>query len=76
LVKESLRKKKEQGLVLGRRKGTEKNDDDLLTNPKYSEAIKYLLTGEYSYRDIRRMTEVSVNTILKINKALVNQNKK
>lgn len=76
LVKEGLRKRKEQGVILGRRKGTGKNDDDLLIDPKYAEVVKHLLTGDYSYRNISSMTEVSVNTVLKINKILVNQNKK
>jgi len=76
LVKEGLRKKKEQGVILGRRKGTGLTNEDLLNNPKYKDVINHILSNEYSMRDMAYMCKVSVNTVLKISKILVEQNKK
>jgi hypothetical protein len=73
LVKEGLRKKKEQGVILGRRKGTEKTDDEMLGNPKYKNVIVYLNHG-YSIRDAQSMTNVSKNTVNKISKILKKNN--
>jgi len=72
LVKEGLRKRKEQGVILGRRKGTPKSDERFLNDPKYKTTIDYLVTNQYSYREISSKTSISVNTILKLNKILKN----
>ena len=70
LVKEGLRKKKEQGVILGRRKGTGKSNEDTLNNPRYKDAINYLNTNEYSLREISSMCNLALNTVLKLSKIL------
>lgn len=69
LVKEGLRKKKEQGVILGRRKGTKKTDKDMLENPKYKDVIKHL-NEKHTIRDVSQMTNISINTVHKVYKIL------
>ena len=74
LVKEGLRKKKEQGIILGRRKGTKKTDEDVLGNLKYRDVIEYLKSDEYSIRTISQMTNIAVNSVHKVSKILKKNN--
>jgi hypothetical protein len=69
LVKEALRKKKEQGIILGRPTGTGKTDEVILNNPKYQPVIKYLNMG-YSMRKVAHLSNVALNTVLKVSKIL------
>jgi 5-methylcytosine-specific restriction endonuclease McrA len=74
LVKEGLRKKKEQGIILGRRKGTKKTDEDVLGNLKYKDVIEYLKSDKYSLRAISQMTNIAVNSVHKVSKILKKNN--
>lgn len=60
------------GGVLGRKQGSTKTDDDILNNPKYSDAIKRLKKGQ-TIRDIATCTNVSIGTVQKIRHILNNR---
>ena len=73
-VKVALQNLKDKGVVLGRPKNT--GDSKEKTVKKYPEVIKYLEKG-LSIREVARMTNVSVNTTLKVSHIIRNnlQNK-
>jgi DNA invertase Pin-like site-specific DNA recombinase len=73
-VKVALQNLKDKGVVLGRPKNT--GDSKEKTVKKYPEVIKYLEKG-LSIREVARMTNVSVNTTLKVSHIIKNnlQNK-
>ena len=62
-VKVALQNLKNKGVVLGRPKNT--GDTKEKTIKKYPEVIKYLEKG-LSIREVSRMTNVSINTTLKV----------
>jgi DNA invertase Pin-like site-specific DNA recombinase len=62
-VKVALQNLKDKGVVLGRPKNTGESKEK--TIKKYPEVIKYLEKG-LSIREVSRMTNVSVNTTLKV----------
>jgi DNA invertase Pin-like site-specific DNA recombinase len=66
-VKVALQNLKEKGVVLGRPKNT--GDSKEKTIKKYPEVIKYLEKG-LSIREVSRMTNVSVNTTLKVSQLI------
>jgi len=66
-VKVSLQNLKDKGVVLGRPKNT--SDSKEKTIKKYPEVIKYLEKG-LSIREVSRMTNVSVNTTLKVSQLI------
>lgn len=66
-VKVALQNLKDKGVVLGRPKNT--NDSKEKTIKKYPEVIKYLEKG-LSIREVSRMTNVSVNTTLKVSQLI------
>lgn len=66
-VKVALQNLKNKGVVLGRPKNT--GDTKEKTIKKYPEVIKYLEKG-LSIREVSRMTNVSVNTTLKVSQLI------
>jgi DNA invertase Pin-like site-specific DNA recombinase len=66
-VKVALQNLKDKGVVLGRPKNT--GDSKEKTIKKYPEVIKYLEKG-LSIREVSRMTNVSVNTTLKVSQLI------
>ncbi len=66
-VRVALQNLKEKGVVLGRPKNT--GDSKEKTIKKYPEVIKYLEKG-LSIREVSRMTNVSVNTTLKVSQLI------
>ena len=66
-VKVALQNLKNKGVVLGRPKNT--GDSKEKTIKKYPEVIKYLEKG-LSIREVSRMTDVSVNTTLKVSQLI------
>ena len=66
-VKVALQNLKDKGVVLGRPKNT--GDSKEKTIKKYPEVIKYLEKG-LSIREVSRMTDVSVNTALKVSQLI------
>ncbi len=66
-VKVALQNLKDKGVVLGRPKNT--GDSREKTIKKYPEVIKYLEKG-LSIREVARMTNVSVNTTLKVSQLI------
>jgi DNA invertase Pin-like site-specific DNA recombinase len=66
-VKVALQNLKNKGVVLGRPKNT--GDSKEKTIKKYPEVIKYLEKG-LSIREVSRMTNVSVNTTLKVSQLI------
>jgi DNA invertase Pin-like site-specific DNA recombinase len=62
-VKVALQNLKDKGVILGRPKNT--GDSKEKTIKKYPDVIKYLEKG-LSIREVSRMTNVSVNTTLKV----------
>ena len=66
-VKVALQNLKDKGVVLGRPKNTV--DSKEKTIKKYPEVIKYLEKG-LSIREVSRMTNVSVNTTLKVSQLI------
>ena len=66
-VKVALQNLKNKGVVLGRPKNT--GDSKEKTIQKYPEVIKYLEKG-LSIREVSRMTNVSVNTTLKVSQLI------
>ena len=66
-VKVALQNLKDKGVVLGRPKNT--GDSKEKTVKKYPEVIKYLEKG-LSIREVARMTNVSVNTTLKVSQLI------
>jgi DNA invertase Pin-like site-specific DNA recombinase len=66
-VKVALQNLKDKGVVLGRPKNT--GDSKEKTIKKYPEVIKYLEKG-LSIREVSRMTNVSVNTALKVSQLI------
>ena len=66
-VKVALQNLKDKGVVLGRPKNT--GDSKEKTIKKYPEVIKYLEKG-LSIREVSRMTNVSVNTTLKVSQII------
>lgn len=66
-VKVALQNLKDKGVVLGRPKNT--GDSKEKTLKKYPEVIKYLKMG-LSIREVSRITDVSVNTTLKVSQLI------
>jgi DNA invertase Pin-like site-specific DNA recombinase len=66
-VKVALQNLKDKGVVLGRPKNS--GDSKEKTIKKYPEVIKYLEKG-LSIREVSRMTNVSVNTTLKVSQLI------
>ena len=66
-VRVALQNLKDKGVVLGRPKNT--GDSKEKTIKKYPEVIKYLEKG-LSIREVSRMTNVSVNTTLKVSQLI------
>lgn len=66
-VKVALQNLKDKGVILGRPKNT--GDSKEKTIKKYPEVIKYLEKG-LSIREVSRMTNVSVNTTLKVSQLI------
>jgi DNA invertase Pin-like site-specific DNA recombinase len=66
-VKVALQNLKDKGVVLGRPKNT--GDSKEKTIKKYPEVIKYLEKG-LSIREVSRMTNVSINTTLKVSQLI------
>jgi len=66
-VKVALQNLKDKGVILGRPKNT--FDSKEKTIKKYPEVIKYLEKG-LSIREVSRMTNVSVNTTLKVSQLI------
>ena len=66
-VKVALQNLKDKGVVLGRPKNT--GDSKEKTIKKYPEVIKYLEKG-LSIREVSRMTNISVNTTLKVSQLI------
>lgn len=66
-VKVALQNLKDKGVVLGRPKNT--CDSKEKTIKKYPEVIKYLEKG-LSIREVSRMTNVSINTTLKVSQLI------
>lgn len=66
-VKVALQNLKNKGVVLGRPKNT--GDTKEKTIKKYPEVIKYLEKG-LSIREVSRMTNVSINTTLKVSQLI------
>lgn len=66
-VKVALQNLKDKGVVLGRPKNT--GDSKEKTIKKYPEVIKYLQMG-LSIREVSRMTNVSINTTLKVSQLI------
>jgi DNA invertase Pin-like site-specific DNA recombinase len=66
-VKVALQNLKDKGVVLGRPKNT--GDSKEKTIKKYPEVIKYLEKG-LSIREVSRMTDVSINTTLKVSQLI------
>ena len=66
-VKVALQNLKDKGVVLGRPKNT--GDSKEKTIKKYPEVIKYLEKG-LSIREVSRLTNVSVNTTLKVSQLI------
>ena len=66
-VKVALQNLKDKGVILGRPKNT--GDSKEKTIKKYPDVIKYLEKG-LSIREVSRMTNVSVNTTLKVSQLI------
>ena len=66
-VRVALQNLKDKGVVLGRPKNT--GDSKEKTLNKYPEVIKYLKMG-LSIREVSRITDVSVNTTLKVSQLI------
>lgn len=66
-VKVALQNLKDKGVILGRPKNT--GDSKEKTIKKYPEVIKYLQMG-LSIREVSRMTNVSINTTLKVSQLI------
>jgi hypothetical protein len=63
LIKEKLKQKRKEGVILGRRKGSIENDETVLS--RYSNVVELHNKG-MSLRTIASITNTSINTIRKV----------
>jgi DNA invertase Pin-like site-specific DNA recombinase len=70
-VKVSLNNLKQQGVILGRPKGTKEDESKLIK--KYPEVVRYIRKG-LSIREVSKLTKISINTTLKVSKIISKEN--
>jgi len=58
----------QKGGVLGRKKGTNENDITFINKPKNKMILDHLKKEKYTIREISKLCEVSLNTIIKVKK--------
>jgi hypothetical protein len=71
LVKKGLDDRRKQGLPMGRPKGTTEPKSKILNKKEYHYAITLLKKNKHSIRYIAKLSELSVNTVLKLKHLLV-----
>ncbi len=57
---------KMRGVTFGRKPGTNERKSDFLLKEKSKRIIKYLALGNYTIRDVAKLTETSTTTVLKV----------
>jgi len=57
---------RQKGVVFGRKQGSNERKVDFLRKDGSKKILKYLLTGEYTIREISKLTEASTATIMKV----------
>jgi DNA invertase Pin-like site-specific DNA recombinase len=58
----------QKGGVMGRKKGTNENDETFINKPKNKKILELLKKEKYTIREISKLCEVSFNTIIKVKK--------
>jgi DNA invertase Pin-like site-specific DNA recombinase len=58
----------QKGGVMGRKKGTNENDITFINKPKNKMILDHLKKEKYTIREISKLCEVSLNTIIKVKK--------
>jgi DNA invertase Pin-like site-specific DNA recombinase len=58
----------QKGGVMGRKKGTNENDETFINKPKNKKILEHLKKEKYTIREISKLCEVSLNTIIKVKK--------
>ena len=71
LVKKGIEERKKLGLPHGRAKGTVEPKSKILNKKEYHYAITLLKKNKHSIRYIAKLSEISINTILKLKHLLV-----
>ena len=57
---------RQKGIVFGRRQGSNERKVDFLRKDGSKKILKYLSTGEYTIREISKLTEASSATGMKV----------
>jgi DNA invertase Pin-like site-specific DNA recombinase len=57
---------RQKGVVFGRRKGSNERQVDFLAKDGSKRILKYLKTGDYSIREISKLTNASTTTVMKV----------
>jgi hypothetical protein len=71
LVKKGIQDRKKQGFSHGRPKGSSESKSKILNKKEYHYAIVSLKQNKHSIRYIAKVSELSVNTVLKLKHLLV-----
>jgi hypothetical protein len=71
LVKKGIEDRKKQGFSHGRPKGTTEPKSKIINKKEYHYAITLLKKNKHSIRYIAKLSEISVNTVLKLKHLLV-----
>ena len=57
---------RQKGIVFGRKQGSNERKADFLGKDGSKKILKYLSTGEYTIREISKLTEASTATVMKV----------
>ena len=57
---------RQRGVVFGRKSGTNERRTDFLQKERSKRILKYLTSGEYSMREIAKLTDASTTTVIKV----------